>query len=880
MESMDTDFGDLLHKAEQLTADIDGESELPRIERNLRQLLDAGEQLWSRTSTADTRQTNDVRASVLLGSKGYDLQKVSQQLDSLSASKKLTPIEAIAETDIKGFLKSERENAIIKIIEDIRKSTIEKADKLYMESLQREWEEEKHKILNALVGPEEDITDFSSSFDITSIRSQTISSTPTHRTRLYFEPTLIDTSTITSMNGTEIAFAKEVIKYVDKTIFGSIRSNLANTFLEKVAKETIGESLIIDLWEMVSTLISSDIPVAADCEPLVNRCDPKVNAFLIRQSKLFLQQKFVQSIQSIVNPTIVMSTSLSASMLYKLIKDYLIIKTPYLTNSSLNVSFGTTHISNTYEDGLVDGIPIWCFIWYCLRAGSIDAAIEVAIKGPVWIINDFISVLREYKQSEDKRLSQKSENQIKLLYKKTIRLSTDVYKKTVFAMLGSCGISEFPSEVLDKVDDYLWLRLSQIQIHDKDSDSSEHSILSNTSSPLITSDKLTFNKLKQQISEEYGEMYFNAKDQPFMYFKALFLTNQFEAAIEFLFRIDTYRSHAIHIAIALNELHLLIVPHLHLKVPIISKHANDPLSVQRLNFAKLISIYTRKFEANNAIEAIYYFYLLRNIKTTSGDNLFTTTVSKLVRETKNYDTLLGYISDDGCRITGTIAKFNNDVNAIIDKVAIDLENEGAFEDAVKLYDLNGKHNKVLQLLNKLLSPLIAERKVVDSKRTRLETLALKLAERYCSKENNASPEVAQTFYLLIDLMTFFDYYHNQQYNDALDTIIKLKILPFESSDIEMKVNQFSRYSEEVRRNIADILLATMNILYPKYKELKSSTPRTVNRFGIIGEIDNKEQLCTEIRQKARALITYAGMIPYRMPGDSNARLVQLEVLMN
>lgn len=42
--------------------------------------------------------------------------------------------------------------------------------------------------------------------------------------------------------------------------------------------------------------------------------------------------------------------------------------------------------------------------------------------------------------------------------------------------------------------------------------------------------------------------------------------------------------------------------------------------------------------------------------------------------------------------------------------------------------------------------------------------------RYCTQEIKASPEVSQTFYLLLDLMTFFDYFHSQQYNDALDVI--------------------------------------------------------------------------------------------------------------
>jgi len=35
-----------------------------------------------------------------------------------------------------------------------------------------------------------------------------------------------------------------------------------------------------------------------------------------------------------------------------------------------------------------------------------------------------------------------------------------------------------------------------------------------------------------------------------------------------------------------------------------------------------------------------------------------------------------------------------------------------------------------------------------------------------------------------------------------------------------------------------------------------------------------------LRRQARALITFAGLIPYRLPGDTNARLVQMEVLMN
>jgi hypothetical protein len=146
---------------------------------------------------------------------------VTQQLDTLSAVKKLTPIETIADTDIKGFLRNERENAIMKIINDVKTVTIETADKLYLNNLQHEWDEEKVKILNALVGPDEHISDFTSSFDMSAMRSQTsLSPATTPKPKLYFEQSLIDTSSITAMNPNETAFAKEIIKYVDQTVFG------------------------------------------------------------------------------------------------------------------------------------------------------------------------------------------------------------------------------------------------------------------------------------------------------------------------------------------------------------------------------------------------------------------------------------------------------------------------------------------------------------------------------------------------------------------------------------------------------------------------------------------------------------------------------------
>lgn len=48
----DTDFTDLVNEAEQLATEIEGTGELPKIERSLRQVLEASQALWSRVSVS------------------------------------------------------------------------------------------------------------------------------------------------------------------------------------------------------------------------------------------------------------------------------------------------------------------------------------------------------------------------------------------------------------------------------------------------------------------------------------------------------------------------------------------------------------------------------------------------------------------------------------------------------------------------------------------------------------------------------------------------------------------------------------------------------------------------------------------------------------
>lgn len=116
-------------------------------------------------------------------------------------------------------------------------------------------------------------------------------------------------------------------------------------------------------------------------------------------------------------------------------------------------------------------------------------------------------------------------------------------------------------------------------------------------------------------------------------------------------------------------------------------------------------LYTKHFEATDPKEALQYFYFLRSMKGGKSENLFMSCVGELVLESREFDLLLGQLMPDGSRSPGLVDKFGDlvDAGAIIQLVARDSEERGLLEDAVRLYDLASKHERVVELLNTLLS---------------------------------------------------------------------------------------------------------------------------------------------------------------------------------
>ena len=81
------------------------------------------------------------------------------------------------------------------------------------------------------------------------------------------------------------------------------------------------------------------------------------------------------------------------------------------------------------------------------------------------------------------------------------------------------------------------------------------------------------------------------------------------------------------------------------------------------------------------------------------------------------------------------------------------------------------HGKVLALLNQQLSAVASSPPSPQSQRARLQQLAVLVAERYKGCGHSAPQPVAHTFFLLLDIMTFFDHYHSRRPDQALEVTV-------------------------------------------------------------------------------------------------------------
>lgn len=713
-------------------------------------------------------------------------------------------------------------------LEERKQESFRMAEDKHWKARNLEWDNEKKQILSKLLGGGDGGLNFS-----TEVLEQSASTT-----FMTGDSTMINSQS--SMSAIDLNYAKQLHIYTDQIINGGVSCDLVALCLQGADKMKLPG--VVTMWKMVKFMC--DVPLH-ESSVLKSRDSPSFLEALVNQGRNFLEENFLDYMKSCVfeHPHLAQPGGKLGTL--SLVKSFLKIATNYMMQDD--------------DDMLDDGLPLWSIVFHCLRCGDLEAACT-AVEQYEHLMPEFVAWLREYQH--DGKLSATHEGSLRVYYKKEVHLSNNPYKIAVFSIVGRCDIAEVHGEVAKTTEDYLWLKLSQVMVEEGSSSAPQ--------------DSLSLIRLQKMLSEEYGEAHFGANSDPLLYFKVLFLTCQFEAAIEFLFRSEQFRTHAVHVAIALHSKNLLLSSSsLHPKL--LTHEGSDQISLSkadRLNVATLVLLYTRKFKLTDPREALNYYYTLRHMKSPDGgESLFQHCTSQLVRECEEYEMLLGKLNLDGSRKPGAVDKYcGGDTKHLIAKIAADTEKKGSYEDAVVLNDLCGEHDKTIQLLNRLLCGVVKYSDSRDPNRLRVKNLAIGIAERYRSQAITTNRDLRLTFHLLLDLCSFFDLYHSEKTEKALDVINQLQILPTNTDQVPNKVEEFKLQPDEVRQNISEILIATMMLLARQCNQQRSLNRSVINTSA--------DTICSGARNNARALITFAGMLPYHLPGDTTSRLVRLEVQMN
>ncbi|CAF4785806.1 unnamed protein product [Pieris macdunnoughi] len=814
----DDDFSKLLQQAEQLTTEIEGNEDLPRVERSLGQVLEASHELYSRVIQSGS---NDIQAHLLFGSKGIDLQQISQKLETLSSKRTFEPLQPIADSDIESFLKNERENAILSLIDEVNKNSLQTTEDQKWEHMLSEWNKEKIKLMNAMIGPSQNWLDLKRAPETPSIAD----------TPKKFGHSMLDSI--------EAAYSRQVQQY-NKLVFQGAKSRTAlHQKFAQVADE-FNDPKVKEMWEIIKTM--SNIPaLVRDEDPLKARGNPTIQQCLIAQGKKYLEKRYKQYMSDVVrsNPAAAMRGGEPGT--FPLVRGFVGLRLQGQSAQGLT-------------DGVIDDRPLWPMVYYCLRSGDASAALHCLRKAGREH-EEFIAALEEHMRNPEKALSEKLQTAINFQYRIQVRNSTDPYKRAVYCIVGCCDVTDEHTEVAKTADDYLWLKLSIIKT--KSTNESE---------------SFSYSDLQKLILEEYGETHYHAYEKPLVYFQVLTLTGQFEPAIEFLSRIPRYQVHGVHMALALHDGYMLGTPR-NVQAPLLSVDTDDPIPLRRLNLARLLLLFVKKFELTDPSDALHYYYFLRNLKDPSGKNLFMCCCSELALESRDYELIFGRMDLTGIRSTGLLDQFNNshiDTKVIALNVAEELVNKGLFEDAITMYDIAGNLERVLELFCILLAQVVNSGGGAGGLRERLSVLAEQVSKRLRSTDANLPASLVEAYTKLCKLMTFFDQFHSDNYEGALESLRECELVPLSTSDLDARVSGARAARGELLRCLPAVLRAVCTILVAQRQKLRGNHVAT----------HTTNQQVEWLREQAEVLNTFAGNIAYRMPGDTYSQLAQMQILMH
>ncbi|KAJ1732278.1 nuclear pore complex subunit [Coemansia sp. Benny D160-2] len=427
----------------------------------------------------------------------------------------------------------------------------------------------------------------------------------------------------------------------------------------------------------------------------------------------------------------------------------------------------------------------------------------------------------------------------------------DPYKAALYKAIGRGNVpKKATAEAIQTTEDYMWAGLVLIRDADSISASSGH--------PRSTLEAL------QTLIVKYGAAHFDPSgNSPLLYLRVLLLCGLFEDAAEYLLQIDRFQIEGVHMAALLAYFGLLSVP--------------SPV------YSRAMVQYARALADDGADESAVHYLLLLTLPSSEMHDECVRALTKLLYERRDYARLLGDIQADGTRRRGFLEHYlpllgistpEQFAQTIVRKLADRSRDEGRLADAVLLYNLAERYNTVLNVLCRQLGEALYQTGIEAV--SEVEGVARAVLEHYQQREHIArvlDERAVSTCSTLLAVTEFVASHSRGAYEEALELIASTQLLPLDG-DVVASASQHAErvrtLDDSITRNFSLVLLTAMDTLSRIYAGLRESP--------FLDAI--KQAKMQDLRRKARGLMVFSGMIQFRMPPETYAKLNRLDVFMN
>ncbi|EGG20946.1 nucleoporin 93 [Cavenderia fasciculata] len=833
------DFSDLSDKSQQLLNRVSRVSNqyngVGSINRSLVDIGSASKEL-SETTSSKANAQYDVQIKAI-NKYQIDPKTMSDNLINLSASSFTTEVQP-SFTDVNGYLNSTFEAITMQAIQDVQKMTRKEFRSNMERSTQNEWVVDKKRLEETLGQKMVKVPRAQSSLE------QSLLLTSTQHNNQHQQQQLLlsqrgafasgsnnSSSSSTGMGG--------LLGYEERTrLSNKMRSyaSVIHRYLDQRSKkeefDLVGELMGAHLSETTQyRQVIEDAWVLISTVKEAAESGQQVISHLIR----FLENQFYNTLRSKLPAHSIISTPTEEIISY--------------------VSFNIQKPLDTEE---YRGCSIWSLIYYSLRAGHPKVAKELSnhlTDRHKSLINSIIT----FKSNNE---SCPNDLKIKLgqEYRNIRNETKDYFKIAVFNLLSTSEALNVHSNKLlfPFIQDLIWWRLCFVR------DSSK------TGASTGNESSYTLSMLQASINETLDQTPFD----PFVLVQLRLLSCQFELAIVGLYDGSNglYTADALHMAIALDQFGMLRLP-----APentIVDGSLSDLYNVRTntLNLVAMIRRYIKSFASEtDTNEALDYYLLIDDtgIRCQCIADLIVTST----RDTKFARHLSEYIDEKEWR-------------AIMEHSALSYESKNNVQAAIEYWLLLEQYPRVLELFNSYFATVFAN--VSDVQRQlyqfgvqlyRADTIKQKLV-----LDGHSDRLAYKTFEQLLLLSEFFEHFHLESYQKALDALDSISIIPVRSSDVDQMAHNFRFLSPHIAKNFSVIVQALLDTIARLVQIHYSTLPISQSSFGSSvlppaqqNVFSSVRLALDELQSRGQTLVDFVAKIDFPQTGNINSNLIKFAV---